>query len=101
MTDLWLGVLLVLVGCYALKLAGLSVPQRALDHPVMARAVLLIPVGLLAALVAVQTFADGDRLVLDARVPALLVAAAMLWLRLPFLVMLVGAGVTAAAIRAF
>ena len=54
MTDLWWGVLAVCVGCYALKLAGLSVPAVVLEHRFTVRATALIPVGLLAALVAVR-----------------------------------------------
>ena len=79
----------------------MSVPATWLDHPLMVRATALIPVGLLGALVAVQGFSTDDRVVLDARLPALLVAGVCLWLRLPFLVMLVAAAATAAGIRAF
>lgn len=101
MNQMWWGVITVVAGCYLLKLAGLSVPERLLEHPMMVRAAALIPVGLLGALVAVQTFAEGSHLVLDARIAALAVAAVLLALRVPFLPMLVAAGLTAAAIRAF
>ena len=50
------------VGCYLLKLAGMSVPERVLAHPVVRRTADLLPVVLLAALVAVQVFvAQGTR----------------------------------------
>lgn len=93
----WL--LVACVGCYLLKLAGLSVPPRVLDHPVAERIADLIPVALLAALVAVQTFASGPSLALDARTVALLAAAAMLALRAPFLLVVFGAAVVAALVR--
>jgi len=87
------------VGCYLLKLAGLSVPASVLQRPVVRRVADLIPVALLAALVAVQVFADGARLVLDARAAGLGAAVLLLLLRAPFLVVVVGAATTAALLR--
>lgn len=54
---------------------------------------------LLAALVAVQTLDGGERLVLDARLPALAVAAILVWRRAPFLVIVLAAAATAALLR--
>ncbi len=99
MSATWLGIVLTCGGCYALKVAGLSVPERVLDHPLTRRAVDLIPAALLGALVAVQVLADGRGLVLDARVAALGVAAVLLALRVPFLPMVVAAALTAALLR--
>jgi len=59
-----------------------------------------MPVALLAALVAVQTFATGQSLVVDARVPGLAVAIVALLLRAPFLVVVAVAAVSAALLRA-
>jgi branched-subunit amino acid transport protein len=95
----WAAILLAGVGCYLLKLAGLSVPPRVLQHPVVERVADLIPVALLAALVAVQVFAHGQELVLDARAAALAVAAGLLVLRAPFLVVVAGGALTAALLR--
>ena len=53
---IWLAVIGCGVGCYLLKLAGMSVPERALSHPVVRRTADLLPVVLLAALIAVQVF---------------------------------------------
>lgn len=99
MTELWIGLLLTAAGCYALKLAGLSLPARVLDHPMTVRAAALIPVALLGALVAVQVVADGSTLTLDARVMALGVAAVLLWWRMPFLVVVGAAAASAALLR--
>ena len=85
--------------CYLLKLAGLSVPERWLEHPVAAQVVALLPVALLAALAAVQTFATGTTLVIDARVAGVGVAVSLLLLRAPFIVVVVGAAATAAMLR--
>ncbi len=95
----WTAILLASGVCYLLKLAGLSVPPRVLDHPVVARVADLIPVALLAALVAVQVFADGPAMVIDARLLGLAVALVLLLLRAPFLVVVVGAAAAAAALR--
>ena len=97
---MWLAVLAGAVGCYAAKLLGLSLPQRVLDDARVQRVAALVPVTLLSALLAVQTLGSADRIVLDARVPALVVAATALLLRAPFLVVVGSAAVTAAALRA-
>ncbi|MGI8522771.1 MAG: AzlD domain-containing protein [Nocardioides sp.] len=97
----WLALLVACAGCYLLKLAGLSIPPRVLERPLVERVADLIPVTLLAALVAVQVFADGPRLTLDARAAGLAVAVVALVLRAPFLVVVVAAAVTAALLRLF
>lgn len=97
---IWATVLAAATGCYLVKLLGLSVPQRWLDAPALQRVAALLPVALLAALVAVQTFGDGRHLVLDARAGGLLAALAALLLRAPFLVVVVAAAATAALLRA-
>jgi hypothetical protein len=96
---MWLAILVAAVGCYALKLAGLSLPARVLGHPLVARVADLIPVALLAALVAVQVWADGTSLTVDARTAGLGFAVVALVLRAPFLVVVVGAAATAALVR--
>ena len=96
---MWTAVLLAGVGCYLLKLAGLSLPERVLAHPTVERVADLIPVALLSALVAVQVFSTGPELVLDARALGLAFAVVALLLRMPFLVVVVGASVVAAVAR--
>jgi branched-subunit amino acid transport protein len=96
----WSVLLLACAGCYLLKLAGLSLPPRVLALPVVQRVADLIPVALLAALVAVQVWSDGPRLLLDARTAGLAFAVVALLLRAPFLVVVIGAAATAALLRA-
>ncbi|MDZ5663860.1 AzlD domain-containing protein [Nocardioides sp. S-58] len=96
---MWTAVLLACAGCYLLKLAGMSLPERVLSHPTVERVADLIPVALLAALVAVQTFSSGDALAVDARSLGLAFAVVALLLRMPFLVVVVGAAVVAAVAR--
>ena len=96
----WVAILSGALGCYLLKLAGLSVPTRVLERPVVARVADLIPVALLAALVAVQVVATSDGgLAVDARTLGLVVAVALLLARAPFLVVVSGAALAAALVR--
>lgn len=97
--TLWTAVLLASSICVALKALGYLVPPRLLDAPRPARIADLLTVALLAALVGVQTLAAGQAIVVDARVPALLVAAGLLMLRAPFLVVVIAAGLVAALLR--
>jgi branched-subunit amino acid transport protein len=59
----------------------------------------LIPVALLAALVAIQTFSTGQHLVLDVRAASLVVAIIAVVLRAPFLVVVIAGAATAALLR--
>jgi branched-subunit amino acid transport protein len=95
----WVAILVSAAGCYLLKLAGLSVPPRVLERPLVERVADLIPVALLAALVAVQVVGSGHHLVLDARALGLAVAVALLVARAPFLVVVFGAALAAALVR--
>jgi len=96
---MWWAILGAGVGCYLLKLAGLSVPSRVLERPLVARVADLIPIALLAALVAVQVFAGDQSLALDARAFGLGVGVVLLLLRAPFLVVVFGAALAAALLR--
>lgn len=96
---IWAGVLVASVACYGLKLAGLSLPQSWLTDARVQRTVPLIPVALLAALIATNTFSTGRTLVLDVRSAALLVAIVAVLLRAPFLVVVIAAAATAALLR--
>jgi Branched-chain amino acid transport protein (AzlD) len=98
--TLWSALLLAAVLCVALKVVGYLVPPSLLEAPRPLRIADLLTVALLAALVGVQTFASGQALHVDARLPAVLVAAGLLALRAPFLVVVVAAAVVAAALRA-
>lgn len=96
---MWAAVLVACAACYGLKLAGMSVPARVLEHPTVERVADLIPVALLAALVAVQALASGPELSLDARLAGLAFAVVALLLRAPFLVVVFGAALVAALLR--
>jgi hypothetical protein len=97
----WTAVLLAALGVFLIKLTGHLAPARLVERPAVVRTAALLTTGLLAALVGVQALAAGTELRLDARVPAVLVAALLLWRRAPFLVVVLAAAATAAALRAF
>lgn len=96
----WNIVLLASIACVVLKLAGYTIPPTVLEKPAPARVANLLTVALLSALIAVQTLAQGNGVALDARVPAILVAAVLFAARVPFILVVVAAAAVAAAVRA-
>lgn len=97
---IWVAVVVASVGCYLLKLAGLSLPAALLERPEVQRVAVLLPVALLAGLVAVETFGADGRLVVDLRLAGLGAGVVALVLRAPFLVVIVVAAATTALLRA-
>jgi branched-subunit amino acid transport protein len=98
-TVLWATVVAASLGCYLLKLAGLSVPAAWVEQPWVARVVDFVPAALLAALVAVQGMTSAHDLVLDGRLVGLAVAALALAMRAPFIVVLLLAGAAGALVQ--
>jgi len=82
------------------KVLGHFVPASWVSSPRIAPVVTLVSVALLAGLVAQQTLDGGGRLVVDARVVALAVAAIALWRKAPFIVVVILGAATAAGLRA-
>jgi len=97
--TVWQTILLASIAVLALKLAGYLVPPTLLEKPVPFRISNLLTVALLAALIAVQTLGTGQSVTVDARVPALIVAATLLALRVPFILVIASAAATAALLR--
>jgi len=97
--TLWHIVLLSSIAVLALKLAGYLVPPAIMERPTPSRVANLVTVGLLAALVVVQTAERSGQLVVDARLPAILLAAVLFALRVPFIVVIVAAALAAALLR--
>ncbi|TXS57225.1 AzlD domain-containing protein [Streptomyces sp. t39] len=98
--NVWIAIAATAVGCYLVKFAGLLVPAHALERPLVQRLAALLPVALLAALTAQQTFSTGQSLVLDARAAGVAAAALALVLRAPFLVVVGAAVAVTAGVRA-
>ena len=97
--TLWLWLLLSCVLAYAWKLVGYLVPASLLRNPRMSRIAGTMTIGLLASLTVVNTAASGQALALDARLGALAAAAVALWLRAPFLVVVLAGAGAAAGLR--
>jgi branched-subunit amino acid transport protein len=96
----WASVLALGALAYALKALGPVVIGRRPVPADVTQVLELVAVPVLAALILVQTFDGTGRLVLDARVPAMGVAALLVWHRAPFLVVVLSAAATAALLRA-
>ena len=99
--SIWVGVIVGAIAVYSWKVLGAYVPQRFLERPLIARIASLLTVALLAGLIGIQGFTAGGHVQADARVPALLVAAILTWLRVPFIIMVASAAAVAALLRAF
>ncbi len=97
----WHIILLTSIAVFALKLAGYVVPASFVERPTPSRVANLLTVALLSALIVVQTLADGQQIVVDARIPAVVVAAGMFALRVPFIVVVATAALVAALLRLF
>ena len=97
--TLWTAILLAALLCVGWKALGYLVPPKVLEAPRPARIADLLTVALLAALVAVQTLGLGQSIVVDARVPAVIVAGGLLLLRAPFQVVVAAAALVAALLR--
>jgi len=90
--NLWFWILLAAAAAYAIKLSGYLLPRKLLDRPAVVRLATGLTVGLLASLTILNTVGKGQAIVLDSRLLALAAAAIALWLKAPYLVVvLVGA----------
>ncbi|MEO6826549.1 MAG: AzlD domain-containing protein [Microbacteriaceae bacterium] len=80
--TMWLWVLIACAIGYLTKQLGYLVPQKWMKNATM-----------------VNTVATGQQLVFDARLGALIAAAVALWLRAPFLVVVLVGALAAAGLR--
>ena len=99
MTELWAWVLIACGIGYATKMTGYLVPDSVLDRPWVATVSTGMTAGLLTSLVVANTFVTGTAVVLDARVAALAAAAIALWLKAPYLVVVIVGAIAAALAR--
>ena len=98
MSPFWIATIGTSLIAFALKYAGHSIPQRWLENPKIQRVNLLIPIALLSALVAVQTFTTKTTVMIDHRLAGVGVAVIALLLKAPFPVVVLSAAITSAAI---
>ena len=95
----WTLLLILAAGIYAQKALGPMVLAHREVGPRVTALLRLLAVPLLAALVVVQTIADGRELQVDARLPAVLVAAVAVWRGANFVVVVGTAAGVAALLR--
>jgi branched-subunit amino acid transport protein len=94
--SIWETILIASAVVAALKFVGFLLPASVSGSPRVQRISDVVTIGLLASLVVIQTLAAGNDLVFDSRSVAVVVAAVLLWRRVPFIiVILVAAGVAA------
>ncbi|MBO1269263.1 AzlD domain-containing protein [Arthrobacter cavernae] len=97
--NLWFWILVACALAYLTKLVGYFVPAKLLESPRIMHIAGTMTIGLLASLTIVNAVASGQGLVLDARIGALAAAAVALWLRAPFLVVVIVGAAAAALLR--
>jgi branched-subunit amino acid transport protein len=98
MTPIWIAVIGASVTAFLNNYIGHSVPERWLNKPKFMRINTLVPIVLLSALVAVQTFGNKKELVIDQRLAGVAVALVLLKFKASFPIVVVGAAITSAAI---
>ena len=98
MNVFWVATIGTSIIAFTLKYMGHSIPERWLTHPKIQRINALIPIALLSALVAVQTFTDKNTVLIDHRLAGVSVAVIALLLKAPFPIVVLSAAVTSAAI---
>jgi len=98
MNTMWIATIGTSVIAFALKYSGHSVPERWLSHPKIQKINALIPIALLSALVAIQSFSEKSKLIIDQRILGLSVAIITLFLKAPFPVVVLSAAVSSAAV---
>lgn len=97
----WTSIVVLVVGAYGCKAFGVLGFGKITDgtaarfEPFTA----LIPAALFAALIAVQTMAGDETLVVDARFAGVAAGAVAVWRRAPFIVVIVVAMIVTAAVR--
>lgn len=95
----WLGIILGALAVFSWKFLGYVLPTTLLESKYLSRVAGFLTIALLAGLVGVQTFVTDNRIEFDARVPSILLAALLLKLRVPFIVVVIAAAAASALIR--
>jgi branched-subunit amino acid transport protein len=98
MNAFWVATIGTSVIAFLLKYTGHNVSERIFSHPKVQAINTLIPIALLSALVAVQTFTEKSKLMIDHRLAGLAVAIVALLIKAPFPVVVISAAFTSAAI---
>lgn len=98
MSSLWIVVIGTSALAFILKFLGYSVPERVLNRPRLTLVNRYIPIALLAALVAVQTFGNKSALSFDHRSAGLALALVALRFKAPYPLVVFAAALTSALV---
>jgi len=93
-----LSVIIASLAVYSWKLLGYLIPERFITDKFKDFAE-RVTVALLAVMVMIQGFTTQGEVVVDARLPALAVAALMLWLRAPYILVVIAGAAVAGILR--
>jgi branched-subunit amino acid transport protein len=97
--QIWLTVIVGSAAVFSWKILGYVLPAHVSKNETVVRIANNLTVALLAALFVVQAVSGKGGVVLDSRIPAVLVAAVLYWRKAPYLVAVVAAAVVAAVLR--
>lgn len=96
----WTLIIVVSIGAYALKAAGL-VGVGVRDFPAPVRNVIaLVPAAVLSALIVKDTFTNGHDLQIDARAVGVAIACVAVWRKVPLWIVIVLACAATGTVRA-
>lgn len=84
---------------FSWKFLGYLLPAKFLESKWLTRLSGYLTIALLSGLVGVQTLTSGNKIEFDARIPALLVAAILLKVKAPFIVVVISAAAIAGLLR--
>ena len=98
MNKFWIATIGTSVIAYLIKFSGTLIPAKVLESKSVRRINALLPIAMLSALVAVQTFANKKDLSLDHRAAGLLVAAIALRAKAGFPIVVGSAALVSALI---
>ena len=92
----WVPILIASAGAYALKAAGFLVPSHLMEKPRFNFVAAMLPIGLLAGLVCVQVFGNGQSITLDGRIAGAVTAVVLLSLKRSFIIVVIAAAAVTA-----
>lgn len=84
MNKFWIATIGTSIIAYLIKFSGTLIPSKVLESPGVRRINALLPIAMLSALVAVQSFAVKKELIVDHRAAGVFAAAIALKLKAPF-----------------
>ncbi len=93
-----LTVIIASLAVYSWKILGYLIPEKFITEKFRDFAE-RVTVSLLAAMVMLQGFTIQGQVVVDARLPALVVASVLLWLRAPYILVVIAGAAVAAVLR--